>query len=306
MNKKENMQVERIIKLALEEDIGSGDITTGFLVSARAKTKAMVLVHEPGVICGMTIARRVFEVVNKNHQGKGVKFIAKVKDGERVKRGQKIAEISGDARVILTAERVALNFLQRLSGIAALTGRYVDVVSSLKLKHSPKIIDTRKMTPGLRYLEKYAVRCGGGHNHRMGLYDMVLVKDNHLQVIKSAFNSLENGKELESLIKKVRKKMPKKIKIEVEVENISQLKQVIKLDVDIIMLDNMRGEILRKAVEMIHQKRNKESVLLPLIEVSGGINLENIKQLALLGIERISIGKLTSEPKALDISMEIK
>ncbi len=305
MNKKENRELQQIIKLALEEDIGSGDITTRFLVSSRTKANAVMLVHEPGVICGMNVAHQIFQVVNKKWQGKGVKFTPEVKDGERVERGQEIAKISGDARIILTAERVALNFLQRLSGIATLTNRYVEAVSSLYFKHSPKIIDTRKMTPGLRHLEKYAVRCGGGYNHRMGLYDMVLIKDNHLQVIESALESKEEKDGLEKVIKRARKKIDKKIKIEVEVENLRQLKHVIGLDVDIIMLDNMRGEILEKAVEMIHKKRNKKRTLRPLIELSGGINLENIKHFALLGIERISIGKLTCVPKALDINMEV-
>lgn len=306
MNKKGSSQVKKVIELALEEDIGRGDITTRFLVSPRAKAKAVVLVHEPGVICGLAVANQIFQVVNKKWQGRGIKFKAKVKDGERVEKGQIIAEIFGDARIILTAERVTLNFLQRLSGIATLTRRYVDVIDSLSLNRSPKIIDTRKMTPGLRYLEKYAVRCGGGHNHRMGLYDMVLVKDNHLQVIQSTLRSRRDKESVEDLIKKARKKMSKRTKIEVEVENIKQLKQVIGLDVDIIMLDNMKGEPLEKAVEMIRRRRNKTGNSRPLIEVSGGINLKNIKQIAHLSIERISIGELTCAPKALDISMEVE
>jgi nicotinate-nucleotide pyrophosphorylase (carboxylating) len=274
----ENIQVDKIIEQALIEDIGTGDITTESIIPYNLKAKGIIKAKEEGIIAGLGIAELVFKKLNPK-----ITFQAKIKDGIKVSPGEILAEISGFAQAILEGERIALNFLQRLSGIATNTYKFCQEVKDFPVH----ITDTRKTTPGLRILEKYAVRIGGGYNHRFGLYDAVLIKDNHLVMaggVKSAVNS-------------VRKKISHTMKIEVEVENLSQLQEALEMQVDIVMLDNMDLDIIRKAVKMAKNKA--------LIEVSGGITLEKVKQIAQIGVDLISIGALTHSVKSLDINMEI-
>ena len=274
----ENIQIDKIIKQALLEDIGTGDITTDSIIPYDLKTKGIIKTKEEGVIAGLNIANLVFKKLDSN-----IIFQEKIKDGAKVSRNKILAEITGPARTILKGERVALNFLQRMSGIATITSKFCQEVKDFPVR----IVDTRKTTPGLRILEKYAVRMGGGCNHRFGLYDAVLIKDNHIAVaggIKSAVNS-------------VRKQISHTVKIEVEVENLSQLQEALEMKVDIIMLDNMNLDTMRKAVKIVKSKA--------LIEASGGITLENVREIAQTGVDLISIGALTHSVKSLDISMEI-
>jgi len=275
---KENIQIDKIIEQALLEDIGTGDITTESVIPLNLKAKGIIKTSEEGVVAGLDIACLVFKKLDSE-----IIFQEKTKDGTKVARGKELAEITGPARTILKGERVALNFLQRLSGIATITSKFCQEVKDLPVR----IVDTRKTTPGLRILEKYAVRMGGGHNHRFGLYDAVLIKDNHIAVaggIKSAVNS-------------VRKQISHTVKIEVEVENLSQLQEALEMKVDIIMLDNMNLDTMKEAVKMVKGTA--------LIEASGGITLEKVRKIAQTGVDLISIGALTHSVKSLDINMEI-
>jgi len=275
---KGNIQIDKIVEQALLEDIRTGDITSESIVPYDLKAKGIIKTSEEGVVAGLDIARLIFKKLDSE-----IVFQEKIKDGTKVARGKVLAEISGSARTILKGERVALNFLQRMSGIATITSKFCQEVKDLPVR----IVDTRKTTPGLRILEKYAVRMGGGYNHRFGLYDAVLIKDNHIAVaggIRSAVNS-------------VRKQISHTAKIEVEVENLSQLQEALKVQVDIIMLDNMDLDTMKEAVKMAKGKA--------IIEASGGITLEKVRKIAQTGVDLISVGALTHSVKALDISMEI-
>ena len=275
---KENILINKIIEQALLEDIGTGDITTESIIPSNLKAKGIIKTSEEGVVAGLDIIYLVFRKLDSE-----IIFQEKTKDGTKVARGKVLAEITGPARTILKGERVALNFLQRMSGIATITSKFCQEVKDFPVR----IVDTRKTTPGLRILEKYAVRMGGGYNHRFGLYDAVLIKDNHIAVaggIKSAVNS-------------VRKQISHTVKIEVEVENLSQLQEALKVQVNIIMLDNMDLETMKEAVKMVKGKA--------LIEASGGITLEKVRKIAQIGVDLISVGALTHSVKSLDISMEI-
>jgi len=275
---KENILIDKIIEQALLEDIGTGDITTESVVPSNLKAKGIIETFEEGVIAGLNIARLVFNKLDSE-----IIFQEKIKDGTKVVRGKVLAEITGSARTILKGERVALNFLQRMSGIATITSKFCQEVKDFPVR----IVDTRKTTPGLRILEKYAVSMGGGHNHRFGLYDAVLIKDNHITVaggIRSAVNS-------------VRKQISHTVKIEVEVENLSQLQDALKVKADIIMLDNMDLDTMEKAVKKAKGKA--------LIEASGGITLGKVRKIAQTGVDLISIGSLTHSVKSLDINMKI-
>ena len=290
-------KIRPIVRIALEEDVGKRDITTLLTVPKGRKAKGVIRAKEKGIIAGLPMAELVFKIVQSPKSKVQSQFKAKMKEGERVKKGQVIAEVIGDARNILTGERTALNFLQRLSGIATLTNRFVEKVRPCKVK----IFDTRKTTPGLRYLEKYAVRCGGGYNHRMGLYDQVLIKDNHLRIVRSSEFGVRS---LQEMVKDMREKIPKGMKIEVETKNLREVKEAAKAGVDIIMLDNMNLKSMRKAVKLCRgsQIAGRRS---PIIEVSGGITLENVREIAKTGVDRVSIGALTHSAKALDISLDI-
>lgn len=275
---KENVLIDKIIEQALLEDIGTGDITTESIIPSNLKAKGIIKTSEEGVVAGLDIVFLVFIKLDSE-----ICFQPKIKDGNKIFPGEILGEITGPARTILKGERVALNFLQRMSGIATITSKFCQQVKDFPVR----IFDTRKTTPGLRILEKYAVRMGGGHNHRFGLYDAVLIKDNHIAVaggIKSAVNS-------------VRKQISHTAKIEVEVENLSQLQEALKVQVDTIMLDNMDLETMKEAVKMVKGEA--------LIEASGGITLEKVREIAQTGVDLISVGALTHSVKSLDISMEI-
>lgn len=264
---------------ALEEDIGPLDITTSTLVSEKIEAKGLIIAKEDLVLAGLKVASECFRILDPD-----IKFRERFKDGESVEKGKIIAEIAGKAQAILMAERVALNFLQRLSGVATLTSKYIERVRGLKVK----IVDTRKTTPGLRALEKYAVRMGGGFNHRFGLYDAVLIKDNHI--------ALSGG--IKRAVEKVRKSMPHTAKIEVETKSLEEVKEALQTKIDIIMLDNMDLEMMRKAVKLINGRT--------LIEASGNINLDNVRDIAETGVDLISVGTLTHSAPAVDISLELE
>ncbi|MHC2993925.1 MAG: carboxylating nicotinate-nucleotide diphosphorylase [Candidatus Atribacteria bacterium] len=275
---KENIQIDKIVEQALLEDIGTGDITTEYIISSNLKAKGIIKTSEEGVVAGIDIACLVFKKLDSK-----INFQSKIKDGKKILPEEILAEITGSAQTILKGERVALNFLQRMSGIATITSKFCQEVKDFPVR----IVDTRKTTPGLRILEKYAVRMGGGYNHRFGLYDAALIKDNHLAL----------GGGVKSAIESVQKLIPHTIKIEVEVENLSQLEEALKMRVDIIMLDNIDLDTMKEAVKMAKGKA--------LIEASGGITLEKVREVAQTGVDLISVGALTHSVKSLDISLEI-
>ncbi|MBI5699141.1 carboxylating nicotinate-nucleotide diphosphorylase [Candidatus Saganbacteria bacterium] len=272
--------VYQVIKAALKEDIGRGDITSQALIPKGQKAKARVIVKEAGVIAGLSVAREVFRALDKS-----LHFSPKIKDGKKAKKGTSIAEISGNTRSILAGERVALNFLQHLSGIATLTRKFLSRVKGRGSR--VKILDTRKTTPGLRALEKYAVKAGGGHNHRMGLYDAVLIKDNHIK--------LAGG--IERAIKSARAARAGRA-IEIEAKTIGEVKKAIKEGADRILLDNMSIKTLRQSVQLCRKAGIKT-------EASGGVNLQNVRAIAKTGVDFISVGALTHSAPALDISLKI-
>ena len=276
-------QVELIVNNAIAEDLASGDVTTEALIRPVLEGKASILVKKDGVLAGIDVAKEVFRQVDSS-----LRFKALVRDGARVHKGQVVATIQGKVASILKAERTALNFLQHLSGIATETARYVESVSGTKAV----ITDTRKTIPGLRLLEKYAVRVGGGHNHRLNLGDGILIKDNHLAALRSS------GVELGKAVKKARKSAPGKMKVEVEVESVEQAREALSAGADIIMLDNMKLQDMRRVVKMVKGRA--------LLEASGGITLDNVRSVAKTGVDLISIGALTHSAKALDISLELE
>lgn len=266
-----------LIELALREDIGPGDVTTESTLPEEARGKGRIVAKAHGVICGLPIAGEVFKRVDP-----GIAFQPSVRDGEPVQPGQAIAEVTGPLRGILTAERVALNFLCRLSGIATLTAKFVDAVAPYRAV----ILDTRKTTPGWRALEKYAVRCGGGRNHRMGLYDMVLIKDNHIAACGSISEAVRRVREAGV-----------RLPLEVEVGEIAELEEALELGVDRILLDNMSVDEIAAAVKLAAGR-------VPL-EASGGVTLENVAAIAATGVDYISVGALTHSAPALDLSLEL-
>ncbi|MEP7248151.1 MAG: carboxylating nicotinate-nucleotide diphosphorylase [Spartobacteria bacterium] len=271
----------QIIDLALREDIGSGDITSEYFVGADDQASARVIAKERAILAGTQVAAEVFRRVDPD-----LRIEVAQKDGATVAGGMAVLEIRGRARSILTGERVALNFLQRLSGIATLTHQFVEAAGP----NGAKILDTRKTTPGLRRFEKAAVSAGGGTNHRFGLFDMVLVKDNHLL----ARNGLAR---LSVAIERVRKERPG-LQIEVEADNLDQVRALLEIDgIEVILLDNMRGTQLREAVAIGKGKVK--------FEASGGVNLRNIRQIAATGVDFVSIGALTHSAPAIDFSLEL-
>ncbi|OGN98799.1 MAG: nicotinate-nucleotide diphosphorylase (carboxylating) [Chloroflexi bacterium RBG_13_51_52] len=276
-------QIDAIIEAALEEDSGRGDVTSEALIPVDLTGKATLLVKEKGVLAGIEIAKRVFTHIDPMLQ---VDIL--IKDGTAIKPGDISATIEGSVISILEAERTALNFLQRLSGIASLTAEYAAKVKGT----DAKIYDTRKTTPGLRALEKYAVRMGGGQNHRMHLGDAVLIKDNHIAALRAM------GMSLKDIILKARKNAPAGITIEAEVNSVKEAGEALEAGADIIMLDNMNVKDMRQAVEKAAGKAK--------IEASGNITLANVRQVAMTGVDMISIGALTHSYKALDISLEME
>jgi len=272
-----------LINFALKEDSVFSDITTKEFIPKDKRANALLIANKTGILCGINIFIKVFRVIDSR-----CKVSLKMKDCARIKQGDKIAEIRGPAYAILSGERTALNFLQHMSGIATLTSEFVTSVSSGRTK----IYDTRKTIPGYRKLAKYAVRCGGGTNHRMGLADMVLIKDNHLELIG----------DLSVKISEFRKKH-KGVPVEVECENMEQIKQALNAKADIIMLDNTTLENTKLMVGFIRKCSTKR--YRPEIEVSGGINIKTAKEFAKLGVDRISVGIVTHSSPALDFTLEI-
>ena len=275
-------QVKQLIDQALAEDLGWGDVTTETLIPDTQQGKASIIAKARGIIAGTEIAKQVFLKVDPK-----LKVAILAKDGAEIKPGDVIAKIEGKNSSILKAERVALNFMQHLSGIASETAHYVKAVNGLPVK----ITDTRKTTPGLRTLEKYAVQVGGGENHRMHLGDGILIKDNHLAALRN------QGLSIKEIVVRACQKASPKLKIEVEVKTQKEAVEAAEAGADIIMLDNMNLEDMRQAVKMIKGRA--------LIEASGGINLERVRAVAETGVDLISIGALTHSPKALDISLEL-
>jgi nicotinate-nucleotide pyrophosphorylase (carboxylating) len=276
-------QIEEIVERALAEDLGKGDVTTRALIPGDQQGTGFILAKEEGILAGTGAARQVFHRVDPELE---VEIL--LEDGARLKPGSKVAKVSGSIASILKAERVALNFLQRLSGIASETNRYVAKVEGLPVR----IMDTRKTTPGLRSLEKYAVRVGGGENHRLNLGDGILIKDNHLVALRS------QGLDIKEIIARARQNAPQRLQVEVEVRTISEALEAVKAGANIVMLDNMNLEDMRKAVKSIQGSA--------LIEASGGITLDNVRAVAETGVDFISIGALTHSTRALDINLELE
>lgn len=270
--------LEDLIERSLREDIGTGDLTTNSIVAPDAATYGYIVAKASGVVAGLQIAEMVFYRLDP-----AVKFKALVRDGEKVRPGSIIAEIAGKTRAILTGERLALNFLRHLSGIATRTNILVSLVEGT----STRIVDTRKTTPGLRAVEKYAVKAGGGYNHRFGLYDGILIKDNHIKVAGG----------IAVAVKAARSGSPHTVKIEVEAEDLAGVREALTAGADIIMLDNMAPEEMREAVKIISGRA--------LVEASGGISEENIKAAAAAGVDLISVGALTHSVTSLDISLDL-
>lgn len=272
--------VQRAVIDALAEDLGlAGDLTTDATVAADAEADAVIASRQVGVIAGLDLAAAAFAAMDES-----VRFERVKSDGGRVEPGDVVARISGNARAILTGERVALNYLGRLSGIASLTRRYVDAIGGTKAA----IADTRKTTPGLRAFEKYAVRCGGGQNHRTGLFDAILIKDNHIVAAGG----------VEAAISRARAYAGHMVKIEVEVDTLEQLALVLKHSVDAVLLDNMAPEVLRAAVKQVGGRA--------LTEASGGVTLTTVRAIAESGVDLISVGALTHSAAVLDLGLDFK
>ncbi len=265
-----------IIELALLEDIGTGDITTAAIVPEDLIVTVNLLAKDDLVLAGLAVTKDVFADIDPD-----IKIETSHTDGDAIRKGDIIASVTGDAASIMTAERTALNFLQRLSGIATLTARYVKVLEPYKTQ----LVDTRKTTPGLRALEKYAVRCGGGQNHRFGLFGGIMIKDNHIDIAGS----------ISEAVKRVRNNTPHYLKIEVETATLEQVEEALEVEADIIMLDNMGIGTMRKAVNLIQGHA--------VVEVSGQVDLDNIEAIARLGVDFISVGSITHSAKAADISL---
>jgi nicotinate-nucleotide pyrophosphorylase (carboxylating) len=272
-------KIDDLIDRGLEEDVNTGDLTTNLLIPDSKQTTAIMIAKADGIIAGLDVVERVFKKLDPQ-----LRFKAEVSDGERVKNGDLICTIEGAYRALLTGERLALNFLQRMSGIATETNKYVEAVKDYKTE----ILDTRKTVPGLRLLDKYAVKAGGGTNHRIGLYDMILIKDNHISVAGGITNA----------VNAIRPSIKEGIKIEVETTSLEEVKEALVNCVDIIMLDNMDNATMKAAVEIIDGKAK--------VEASGNMNLERVKEVAATGVDYISIGALTHSVVALDISQKMK
>lgn len=276
-------EIRRAVRAALAEDLGSGDVTTLATVPATARSVAILRAREPLVVAGLALAEAAFRQLAPRVQIRRL-----VKDGQRVKSGAGLLQIAGPARAILSAERVALNFVQRLAGVATLTAQFVDAVRGT----GAQILDTRKTTPGWRRFEKYAVACGGGRNHRIGLYDMVLIKDNHLAALRDA-----KPNAIAAAVARARKKFPK-LKVEVEADTLSQAAQAADAGADIILLDNMTPTQLRRAVKLVAGRAQTEA--------SGGVNLKTVRGIALTGVDFISVGALTHSARAVDVGLDFE
>ena len=273
----EKLIMDRLLKEALEEDIGNGDVTTNAIMREYKRGRVKLICKQDGIICGLGVFERVFKLLDEQ-----TVIEIFVKDGDRVKKGQRIAMVSGDIRVLLSGERVALNYLQRMSGIAT----YTHSVASLLKGSKTRLLDTRKTTPNMRVFEKYAVRCGGGYNHRFNLADGVLLKDNHIGAAGGIKKAVEMARAYAPFVRK----------IEVEVENLEMCKEALAAGADIIMLDNMSVTDMKKAVDMIGGRA--------LTECSGNVTLENIANIIETGVDFVSSGALTHSAPILDLSLK--
>jgi nicotinate-nucleotide pyrophosphorylase (carboxylating) len=274
-------EVQEAVHRALAEDVGSGDVTTLACIPPESQSEAVMVAREPMTLAGLELAKAAFTSLSPNLTTRRQAF-----DGERLTAGQTVLEISGPTRAILTAERVSLNFVQRLSGVATQTARYVEAIEGTKAK----ILDTRKTTPGLRRFEKYAVACGGGENHRVGLFDLILIKDNHLAALAG-----EAPHAIGAAVSRGRALYPD-LKVEVEADNLEQVRQAVEAQADIILLDNMSLADLRAAVDIIAGRAKTEA--------SGGVTLATIRAIAETGVDFISVGALTHSAQAVDLALD--
>ena len=277
------VEIRRAVRAALAEDLGSGDATTLATVPAGARSVAFMNARQPLVVAGIHFAELAFRELSPKIQIR--RF---VRDGRRVKAGSPLLKISGSSRAVLSAERVALNFVQRLSGVATATAQFADAIKDSKAK----ILDTRKTTPGWRHFEKYAVKCGGGRNHRIGLFDMVLIKDNHLVALQN-----EKPNAIAAAVARARKKFPR-LKVEAEADTLEQVAQAADAGVDIILLDNMPPAQLRRAVKIVRGRAKTEA--------SGGVNLKTVRSIAATGVDFISVGAITHSACAVDIGLDFE
>ena len=269
------------IRTALAEDVGAGDVTSEATIPADHESRGAMVARQDLVLAGLELAELSFHEVDPT-----LRVARGAKDGERISAGQTILTVAGRTRSILTGERVALNFLQRLCGVATLTARFVDAVS-----HTPaRILDTRKTTPGWRHLEKYAVACGGGRNHRIGLYDLVLIKDNHLAALADA-----RPNPVAAAVARARERFPD-LRVEVETDHLDQVRQAVEAGADIVLLDNMSNADLRAAVELVGGRAETEA--------SGGVNLDTVAGIAETGVDLVSVGAITHSATAVDIGLD--
>lgn len=279
MNEQELLAAEVLIDLALKEDVGDGDITTDSIIPAETRRKAKMVAKADGVVAGLPVAEMVFRKLDTD-----LKWNVLTPEGSKVRKGDVMVEFEGTYRALLTGERTALNFLQRMSGIATMSGKYADAVKDYKTV----ILDTRKTLPGFRMLDKYAVKTGGASNHRIGLYDMAMIKDNHIEVAGG----------ITKAVQAVKSKIKAGIQIEVETTTIEQVQEALDAGADIIMLDNMDTATMRKSVGLIAGRAK--------VEASGNMTLERLREVAATGVDYISIGALTHSVSALDISQRLE
>ncbi len=276
-------EIRAAVRAALAEDIGGGDATTLATIPANAKSVALLRAREPLVVAGIQFAEFAFRELSPK-----IKIQEYVRDGQKVHAGKTLLKFSGSSRAVLSAERVALNFIQRLSGVATLTAQFVEAVHGTRAK----ILDTRKTTPGWRRFEKYAVKCGGGINHRAGLFDMILIKDNHLAALRN-----EKPNAIAAAVARARKKFPK-LKVEVEADTLEQVRQAVDAGADIVLLDNMNLKQLRAAVRLVNGRAKTEA--------SGGVNSKTVRAIAATGVDFISVGALTHSARAVDIGLDFE
>ncbi len=274
-------QVQQAVRTALAEDVGIGDATTLALVPAELQSKAVMAARESLTVCGLAFAVEAYRQLDPT-----VRVTLRAKDGDTLDKGGILLQVEGPSRALLTAERVSLNFLQRLSGVATIARRFVDEVAGTKAK----ILDTRKTLPGWRMFEKYAVACGGATNHRIGLYDMILIKDNHLVALRDA-----QPNAVAAAVARARAAYPQ-LKVEVEADNLTQVAQAVEAGADIILLDNMTNEMMREAVQSVRGRA--------LLEASGGVNLKTVRGKAETGVDFISVGALTHSAPSVDIGLD--
>ena len=274
-------EITRAVRLALAEDVGSGDATTLSTIPDTGIAAAMMTAREPLVVAGLAVSEAAFRELSA-----AIKITLLARDGQAVEAGQYLLRVQAPARAILSAERVALNFAQRLSGIATLTAQFVAAIKGT----SAKILDTRKTTPGIRLLEKYAVTCGGGQNHRIGLFDQILIKDNHLAALHG-----EKPNAIAAAVKRARGQYPN-LKVEVEADTLEQVEQAVAAEADIVLLDNMTTDQMRNAVAIAKGRS--------LTEASGGVNLKTVRAIAETGVDFISVGTITHSARAMDIALD--